>query len=525
MARAWFITHDGHEDSRNICLLQSLADLGYEVLDFSDMKAWGAEIPGVRRVPREALEPGQVIWGPIGDFPRRDVAGLVATLINHMNENPDMAGRPVVTGSLAEGMRFARFLCPVGDGCRPLGFLCLTLGERGPWASYDFLSETLFVAPHPIFTFASSGLMAARDIIPLDQYFVLDRDAGRPLRHAYPKPITLRGVGDVDFEEFTAFVNNTSVLMGRVASRLERREELPDVVVVTDVLALPVGLTIKAATGCRLVVDCHEWYMWDIRSHSASPTKDIQERIVDRYEGLMYAACDARATVGRHLGGEMEKRYGCSFDTLYACVMPDEEAGLGLHDETFWQVNVGLPEDARVAVYIGGLLINRNLHSMIRASRHLADDQYMVILGDGPLRQELEDLLHREGNPRQVRFLGYLPGSQLGGYSANAHVGIIPYTGYNYYYSMVSPNKFSHYYAARVPILADHTMKEIVDVVGADGTGQCVDLSSPETFGTTLRDMLAGQGAESYRHAFSTAPDRFSYAAFRAGVARLVGQG
>ena len=60
-------------------------------------------------------------------------------------------------------------------------------------------------------------------------------------------------------------------------------------------------------------------------------------------------------------------------------------------------------------LYVGYLIPLKRVHLLIESLLHLPRDVELCIVGDGPLRQELEDLARQRGVSPRVHFLGALP--------------------------------------------------------------------------------------------------------------------
>ena len=99
---------------------------------------------------------------------------------------------------------------------------------------------------------------------------------------------------------------------------------------------------------------------------------------------------------------------------------PDKRA------DTYWQ-RYGVAPDAVKFVYVGRVAVEKNLHLMARAYRALIEsraDAHLIIIGDGPFRADLQNLLH--GLP--ATFTGYLQGEELVTALASCDVKIFPST-------------------------------------------------------------------------------------------------
>jgi teichuronic acid biosynthesis glycosyltransferase TuaC len=97
----------------------------------------------------------------------------------------------------------------------------------------------------------------------------------------------------------------------------------------------------------------------------------------------------------------------------------------GVDHEKFFAVpqaaartNLGLPADTRIILSVGGLVPRKGFDVLIKALSRLAGknptgDFYLAIVGDGPLRAELEQLAASLGLGENVRLVGSVPHEQL----------------------------------------------------------------------------------------------------------------
>ncbi len=133
----------------------------------------------------------------------------------------------------------------------------------------------------------------------------------------------------------------------------------------------------------------------------------------------------------------------------------------------------GLPAEARIAVFIGVLRPWHGVDVAIRAVGRLStqDDVLLVIVGDGAMRSELEQLAIAEGAAERVRFLGQLDHADVPAILAAADVALAPYPAMSEF--SFSPLKLYEYLAAGVPIVASN-IGQIHDVLGRGNYGTLV---------------------------------------------------
>jgi len=312
-----------------------------------------------------------------------------------------------------------------------------------------------------------------------------------------------------DYRKFKKYIFEYSPILSSVKLELEKSH--PDVVYVADLPTLPIGIMLKEITGCQLIVDCHEW--WKEQSVLWEPQNTSRIQVIDEYEKQLYAKCDIRITVGKQLASKMTGYFSSPFDTIYSCLSKNDQDILTLHkDNQFWNNEIGIPLNNKVAVFQGSITSLRNLDNLARSTKFLDEDQCLVIIGGGHYEEEFFKILKNEGDPSKVFFKGWVDQNQLIQFTKQADLGILPYVSLNAYYSLSVPNKFLEYYNAQIPILCDSSLVEISGIVKRFEVGIAVDCSDPYHMGIAIRDFLReDERLSSCRSQYTIHGDQLSY--------------
>ena len=357
-----------------------------------------------------------------------------------------------------------------------------------------------------IFEFdASDGIIVRRDFLPYTE------SGNDEVLGSY-----------IDFSDFRRDVYPYSPILLRVKQELATgADRRPDLVYVADLPTLPIGILLKRSLGCKLIVDCHEWW----REQAALWLPDNKPSIdaSDRYERMLYPACDVRITVGGRLAERMSSYFGCPFEHIYSCLTDDSALPCGGKADAFWSRECGLPAGARVAVFQGSLTPLRNLDTVARATKYLDEGHYLVIVGDGNYRAEFERILHEEGNPDRCRFTGWVGQDRLMEFTVNGHVGLLPYVSVNHYYALSVPNKLLEYLSAKIPILTDESLLEVSRLVRDCGVGVCAACGDPRQLGEAINRVLGDEAFRArIRVAYENLGDRYSPAGQKRVFAGLI---
>lgn len=289
-----------------------------------------------------------------------------------------------------------------------------------------------------------------------------------------------------DFCEYKKIVYDYSPILENVKRQLEI--ETPDLVYVADLPTLPIGTMLKEATGCKLIIDCHEWWYKQAKLWESSFKRKIE--LSEIHEKELYPKCDLCITVGDYLADDMAKTYEKPFETIYSCMSADLSVKSEDYNEKIWNEMFGIPLESKIAVFQGSMTTLRNLDNLARATKYLEKDQYLIVVGGGPYEGEFRKILENEGNPERVYFTGWVNQKELMKYTVNADLGVLPYSAMDEYFSYSVPNKLMEYFEATVPMLYDISMKEISMVAGKNNVGVGADLSNPEIFGQKMKELL-----------------------------------
>lgn len=311
-----------------------------------------------------------------------------------------------------------------------------------------------------------------------------------------------------DFVRYKQVIFDYSPLLTQVKRYLER--EKPDIVYVADLPTLPIGIMLKKVTGCKLIIDCHEWW----REQSVLWEPHLKDKIdtIDKYEKTLYKECDVHITVGHVLAESMKKYFDVNFGAIYSCLSDSLDINPDTREDGFWSKRYNIPPTAKVLLFQGSLTTLRNLENLARASFYFDESVYLAIVGGGSFEEEFRRILHKEGKPDKVIFTGWIPQEDLMNYTINSDLGIIPYVAVNDYFSMSLPNKAIEFFSACLPIICDKTLKEIANIVNDHNIGIGIDCSNPEEIGNCVNSLCLDENRlKTYKRNYLQCRDLFSY--------------
>lgn len=149
---------------------------------------------------------------------------------------------------------------------------------------------------------------------------------------------------------------------------------------------------------------------------------------------------------------------------------------------------LGLPLDEKILLYQGGIQVGRGLDKLIEAAPHFKEGT-VVLIGDGKIKQELQNKVDELNLHHKVKFLPKVPLKDLPKYTRNAYLGfqVLNNVCFNHY--SASSNKLFEYMMAGVPVVACD-FPEIKRVVEGERTGICIDSHIPEQIASAVNHLL-----------------------------------
>ena len=140
----------------------------------------------------------------------------------------------------------------------------------------------------------------------------------------------------------------------------------------------------------------------------------------------------------------------------------------------------------KVIVFVGSFTGQHNVSLLIRATKLVAErrsDVKLMLVGDGPTRKNMEELVKYEGIQQDVVFTGRVPHESVPGLLAASHVAVVPLTRSATVQQMI-PLKILEYWAMRRPV--------VTTCAGIDGIPEAHDRENVLIVEEDPRSMAEG---------------------------------
>ncbi|MCU0309252.1 MAG: glycosyltransferase [Chloroflexi bacterium] len=243
-----------------------------------------------------------------------------------------------------------------------------------------------------------------------------------------------------------------------------------------------------ARDGGLIVYDSHELY---VESGSQARLGRLAKAWMRRLEGRLARSTVALVTVNETLASVLDARLRPGRVVVVHNAPPrweppDPPPGL-LRDR------LGLPPSARIVLYHGGLIEGRGLRQLVDAVLEPGmEDTHLVLLGAGPL---WEELAARAATPRaggRVHLLEAVLPDQLPEWVAAADVGVMPNQPVNANERLSTPNKLFESIAVGLPVVSsDFPERRRIILGDPDGPlGAVCDPTDPAAIAAAIRSIL-----------------------------------
>lgn len=246
----------------------------------------------------------------------------------------------------------------------------------------------------------------------------------------------------------------------------------PSLIVAEDLYSLPAALAAKFFTYSKVLYDSKELYF----AVAALRNRLVTQRFWSAVEKICIRFVDGVITSGERDSDLIGQRYAIPRPVTIHNHPPRR-----LHpgDKNILRRKFSIPEVYTILLYQGWLLHGRGLFHLIEIAASIGK-AFLVIMGDGPLRSELENFARSKNVDDRVVFTGAMSYEEMLEHTPGGDIGCAIIEDYGLSYRHARPNKMFEYIQANIPVLVS-TMPAMEEVVRDWGIGTAVlpdDLSS-----------------------------------------------
>lgn len=247
-----------------------------------------------------------------------------------------------------------------------------------------------------------------------------------------------------------------------------------DLVWSVDLDTLWAGYMYSKLKKTRLVYDSHELFT-EVPELANRP---FVKRFWTRIEQNIFPTLKTVFTVSEPIALHYSEKYGVPVHVLRNLPLrKDAQHTLALEN--------------KIILYQGVVNMNRGVEELVLAMKQI-DHAKLIIIGDGDVFQEVQQLVLVNELSEKVQLLGKVPFEQLNALTQTATIGVSLEKGdsISYHYSL--PNKVFDYIKNGVPVLVS-ALPETTKLVNQYDLGKTIESISPAAIAASLQLMLSDE--------------------------------
>lgn len=230
-----------------------------------------------------------------------------------------------------------------------------------------------------------------------------------------------------------------------------------------DTIVLPIGLLVKAVTGCRLVYDAHE-----LESAKAGQSRTLSWATL-AIEYLCWSSIDLLICVSPSILNWYQKRFGPTegIVVLNAPLMAEAPSTYTIKQQYFHN-RFGIPRDRKIFLFVGILGIGRAIPMLIEAFKRGSMRSHLVFLG----YRDIVGVAESIRDTSNIHLHPPVPHAEVVALAREADYGICLREDISLSDRYCLPNKLFEYGFAKIPVLASK-LPELERVVNQYRLGIC----------------------------------------------------
>ena len=255
-----------------------------------------------------------------------------------------------------------------------------------------------------------------------------------------------------------------------------------------DLTGLAAARIAHDRSGGLLIYDSHEFFV-EAGTNARRPA--WAKKLFRRLERRWSRNAAALVTVNRTLGDLLGRGLRIRRVVVVHNAPPRWAPTPGAPDHL--RAAAGIPAAARVALYHGAFSADRGLRELVDVwARPGLEEAHLVLLGFGPLRDELIARAAEPASGGRIHVLPAVPPEDLADWVVSADVGVMPNQPRTLNERLSTPNKLFESLAVGLPVVSsDFPERRRIVIDDPDGPlGAVCDPTDPVALGAAIRSIL-----------------------------------
>jgi glycosyltransferase involved in cell wall biosynthesis len=231
----------------------------------------------------------------------------------------------------------------------------------------------------------------------------------------------------------------------------------------------------------KIIYEARELYT-ELEALSGRPRTQAIWRALER---KLIGKTDKVITINESIAKELCIRYGIEKPVVIRNVgrLPKEIKPID------FRKRFEIPADWKVLIYQGVLRRGQGLPYLLEVMAGL-ENVVLILVGSGPIEDELKAETTRLNLNSKVRFTGQVPPDELANYTAGATAGILFMEDVALNNKLALPQKLFQYLAAGIPQIVS-PMPELSGFVESEGTGLVVPLGNSQSAARLIAEFFS----------------------------------
>ncbi len=253
---------------------------------------------------------------------------------------------------------------------------------------------------------------------------------------------------------------------------------------------------------CTYIYDSVELFL----GINALVNRPWRRRFWDVYEKWGIAGAGAAFTVCESDAVALQKTYPDLPAPRFVRNIPEFSP---LPENNMLREKYNIGGDLKAGIYQGKIFKGRGLEQLIEAMRGV-DGLVLFIIGDGPLKPKLKQMVQEFRLEKKVIFIDAVPFQALPRYTAAADIGftIISGTGLSYLHAL--PNKLFEYIQAGLPVIGSN-YPEIAKIIEREAIGYTVDPRDTEGIRTAIDKIMQDKNYDCFKNNLRQIREKYTW--------------